>query len=261
MIRDVHQAKLAAFLAGLAVMYAIESLWPVRPWESPRWKRLGSHVLLSVINTVLMRFTVAAPLLLFVQYARDRGWGLGPHFGFGGPIWAIATIISFDLYDYWWHRINHEWSFFWRFHRVHHMDTHVDVTTSLRFHYGEFALSGAAKALWAFLWGPSVAMFALCEALISLTNQFHHSNIDLPDPVEKILQWITMTPRRHTAHHTVTLRSRNANYATIIAIWDKLFGTWEEPDRAELKTLGLDFADEREHYLGLKTILLGPLRT
>src|SRR6185436_9921573 len=47
-----------------------------------------------------------------VQTARDRGWGLGPHFGFGGPIWAIATIISFDLYDYWWYRVNHEWSFF-----------------------------------------------------------------------------------------------------------------------------------------------------
>lgn len=208
-----------------------------------------------------MRLTVAAPLLAFVQFSRERGWGLWSHFGFSGPAWAIATIVSFDCYDYWWHRFNHEWPFFWRFHRVHHMDTHVDVTTSLRFHFGEFAISGVAKAFWAFVWGPSVALFALCEALISLTTQFHHSNIDLPNSIEKVVQWITMTPRRHTAHHTIALRSRNANYATIIALWDKFFGTWQEPDYVEFKSLGLEADDERKNYLNLKTILWGPLRT
>ena len=62
----------------------------------------------------------------------------------------IKFIISFLILDiamYWWHRFNHKNQFLWRFHFVHHVDTHMDVGTSLRFHIGELILSTLYKSV------------------------------------------------------------------------------------------------------------------
>lgn len=48
-----------------------------------------------------------------------------------------------------------------------------------------------------------------------------------------------MTPRVHAGHHTVTQRTREANYSTIFIFWDKLFQSYQEPDERELKKMGL----------------------
>ena len=57
---------------------------------------------------------------------------------------------------------------------------------------------------------------------------------------ERVVRWLYMTPRLHAAHHTVTLRSRDANYSTIFLGWDRLHGTLEEADYGELERLGLE---------------------
>jgi len=173
------------------------------------------------------------------------------------PISAILlTIITLDLFDYWWHRFNHRIHLLWRFHKVHHVDTHVDVTTSLRFHPGELMLSAAVKATWILLLGPSLWAFALFETSITLAAQFHHSNIDLPDPSESLIRKVFVTPRYHAAHHTVSQRTGNANFSTIFIFWDKLFNTYRLPDYEEMKYLGLKKG--RDTYLSFTKTLIAP---
>ena len=115
----------------------------------------------------------------------------------------------------------------------------MDVTTSLRFHPGELFLSYGMKAVWILIWGPSLAGFMIFEAGITAYSQFHHSNIDFSDKWEKRLRWLHMTPRLHASHHTVSIRTRDANYSTIFLAWDRLCGTLKEPDDEEMKHLGL----------------------
>ena len=136
------------------------------------------------------------------------------------------------------------------------MDTHVDTTTALRFHTGELILSGLAKAAWILIWGPTLIGFIIFEAGVTAFSQFHHSNIDFHDRIQKTLREIIMTPRVHTSHHTVTIRTRDANYATIFSVWDRIFRSFREPDFKEMRLLGLEGG--RKNYLSIIGFLKTP---
>lgn len=253
---QLNTFRLTLFALVLALMGILETVWAVREWKTARWKRWVFHGALTVFNTVLTRLAALGPLLIWLEYVRNQGWGLSQKFGLTGMAEVITTFILFDLFDYWWHRWNHTVPFLWRFHKPHHIDTHVDVTTSLRFHPGELFLSYGMKAIWILIWGPSLAGFMIFEAGITAYSQFHHSNIDLPDTWEKGLRWIHMTPRLHAGHHTVSLRTRSANYSTIFLIWDRIFGTLKEPDSVEMRELGL--LEGRKTYLSPLDFIKAP---
>jgi len=256
--QSLQNARLLFFVTALGSLGVLESLRPVRVWQAPRWKRWGFHAAVSIVNTILTRLTVAFPLFFLMDFLQQHSWGLSHMFGLRGGSEVLTTFILFDGLDYWWHRWNHQVPFLWRFHRVHHVDTHVDVTTSLRFHPGELFLSYFAKTIWIFFWGPSILGYLLFETGISAYSQFHHSNIDFSDPLERKLRWIHMTPRVHASHHTVSLRSRDANFSTIFLVWDRIFKTFREPDFEEMKQLGLP--EGRDTYLSPLEFLTAPFK-
>jgi len=253
-----EQTRLLLFFSALIILFCVETLWPCRRWEDRRLSRVIVHGFLSILNAVTMRLLVAAPLAAWISFVQSQQWGLLHSLGWLGPGGVLLTLLVLDLFDYWWHRWNHEVALLWRFHRVHHTDTHLDVTTALRFHIGELLLSALVKAVWILIWGPSLWGFALFEAMITTAALFHHSNLDLPPRWENVIWKLLVTPRFHTSHHTVTPRTREANYSTVIILWDKIFGTFRYPDPVEMKALGLP--QDRENHLKLGTILVSPLQ-
>lgn len=248
--------KLAMFLIGFLTMFCIETMRPCRGWDVLRRARLLFHLGLSILNNVILRLTVVGPLLMWLGVVNSRGWGICPLFGFEGSLQIIVCLVIFDLFDYWWHRWNHRIGLLWRFHKVHHVDTQVDVTTSMRFHPGELLISSVFKAGWILILGPSLWTFVIFEVSVTLASQFHHANIDFSDSVESILRSVIVTPRYHTAHHTVKRRTGNNNFSAVLIFWDKLFGTYFEPDFEEMKQLGL--ANGRDSYLSIAATLKGP---
>ncbi|VAX35166.1 Fatty acid hydroxylase family (carotene hydroxylase/sterol desaturase), partial [hydrothermal vent metagenome] len=157
--KDTFQVMI--FFGGLILMFCIETLFSARKWEQGRGKRLCFHLGLSIFNGIILRFPVMIPLIMWQQFVYDKGWGIAPLLGLVGPMEIGIGFIVLDFFDYIWHRINHEIPFLWRFHKVHHVDTHVDVTTALRFHPGELVLSSIMKSLWILVWGPSLWAFAI----------------------------------------------------------------------------------------------------
>lgn len=250
--------RAAVFLLVLAVMLAAETVRAARPWRDGRGRRLAFHLGLAAVNTVFMRLLVAGPLAAWTGFVHGRGWGGAGLLGLSGWVEVLSGLLVLDLCDYWWHRLNHRVAFFWRFHRAHHSDTHLDATTSLRFHLGELLLSGAAKALWILAWGPSLLAFAVFETAITAYAQFHHANIDLPPGVERLVRLVHMTPRLHAAHHTAERRTRDMNFSTVFLWWDMLFGTLAEAREEELAVLGLP--EGRHSDLSPGWFLAAPLR-
>ena len=248
--------RLAFFLGGLIVMFSAETLFPARRWQEPRKRRLFFHLALMIFNVALLRFPAVLPLLFWRQTVVAKGWGAAAMLGLKGPALVLATVVLFDLFDYWWHRFNHRVAFLWRFHKVHHVDTHVDITTSLRFHPGELMISAAFRAVWILIWGPSLWALVIFETSITMAAQFHHCNIDFPDGLEFAIRKLFVTPRYHAAHHTVGRRTGDANFSTIFIFWDKIFGTYRQPDYAEMQLLGLP--EGRQDYLSFATTLKGP---
>jgi sterol desaturase/sphingolipid hydroxylase (fatty acid hydroxylase superfamily) len=144
------------------------------------------------------------------------------------PYWInfLMTIIFMDFALYIWHLLNHEIPFLWRFHRVHHSDLNMDVSTASRFHIGELSISALIKIPLIFFLGSDFRSIILFDALIVLTSQFHHSSLTLPLWFERLYWILFVPPSMHRIHHSVVILERNTNYGTIFSFWDRLFGTF-----------------------------------
>jgi sterol desaturase/sphingolipid hydroxylase (fatty acid hydroxylase superfamily) len=252
------QTRIALFAAGAAIFFLLESLRPARRWHASRGRRLLVHGSLAAGNALLVSLLFALPRALLAAVAAERGWGLSRRMGLSGIGAFVAGIVVLDFLDYAWHRANHRVPMLWRFHAVHHTDTHVDVTTALRFHPGELLLAEIVKACWIVAWGPSLAVFATFEILTSLASQFHHGNLDLPPRAEPVLRLAAVTPRMHASHHSATTRSLDANFSVIFSCWDRLFGTYMDPAPSDLRLQGLWWGRDRD--LDPRFLLAAPLR-
>ena len=89
----------------------------------------------------------------------------------------------------------HKVPFLWRFHRVHHCDLDMDASTGIRFHFGEMLLSVGWRAAQILLIGVSRRALSIWNALLLIEVMFHHSNVQLPSPVERRLSRVLVTSR------------------------------------------------------------------
>src|SRR5256885_17251711 len=104
---------------------------------------------------------------------------------------SVSTLLAILLLDggmYLWHRANHRLPLLWRFHRVHHSDPALDVTSAVRFHTGEILISSVLRLALIPLLGVSLWQILLYEALLLPVIQFHHSNVRLPERLDRWLR-------------------------------------------------------------------------
>lgn len=151
--------------------------------------------------------------------------------------WAVLLcLVLDDLRYYWWHRIGHERRWFWASHVIHHSSQHYNLTTALRQTWtGNIIGSLLFKTPLVFI-GFHPAMVAFVGA-ISLLYQFwiHTELIKRMGPFE----WIFNTPSHHRVHHATNPKYLDSNYAGILIIWDRLFGTFVPEDDAEQARYGI----------------------
>lgn len=138
--------------------------------------------------------------------------------------WAWALLIlAEDFCYYWFHRFGHEVRFFWAAHVNHHSATSYNLSTALRQSW-----TGPLVG-WVFwvplpLLGFDPLMIVTVQA-ISLLYQYwiHTELIDTMGPLE----WVFNTPSHHRVHHGTEALYLDRNYAGILIVWDRLFGTFE----------------------------------
>jgi sterol desaturase/sphingolipid hydroxylase (fatty acid hydroxylase superfamily) len=159
-------------------------------------------------------------------FSESTGVGLLHHLDLVSWQKTMIVVLIMDFWTYWWHRLNHEIPFLWRFHRVHHSDMNMDVTTSFRFHMGEIALSSILRIPIIFLIGCQVWQIVTYEALMFLIVQFHHANVAVPPRLDKALRALIVTPDMHKVHHSIEWKDLNSNYTSFFSLWDRLFGTF-----------------------------------
>lgn len=263
MLLDLDQGRLWVFLVGLGLFAFLEALWPAGRRMGPRGPRWLRHGMLAALNTTLMRSLVFVPLLLWAVWLEEQGWGLVRAVGLVGVPELILSVLVLDAFDYFWHRANHRVPLLWRFHKIHHSDRALDVTTALRFHPGELLLSGFAKALWLAVLGPTPVAWFLFEALVSASAQFHHADLRLAPKLERALRWLWVTPSFHGAHHLVDRRWGDRNFSTLVPLWDWLFRSYAAPpgpldERGAPRAFGLpEGRSDADRPLAL---LLGPFQ-
>jgi sterol desaturase/sphingolipid hydroxylase (fatty acid hydroxylase superfamily) len=203
---------------------------------------------LALINGLLGIAILGAAIGISVSWSASHRLGLLRWMEVGPLLSAVLALLLFDCWMYWWHRINHTFMFLWRFHRVHHSDPRMDVTTALRFHPGEIVLSTAARLIVVNLIGMELWHLALYEVIALPIVAFHHSNIALGDRADRSLRWLIVTPWMHWVHHSRLVQETNSNYSSVLSVWDRIFGSYRinpNPDRIRF---GLDeFPDDDAH--------------
>lgn len=247
--------RLSLFL-GLFILFAVaEALAPRRSRTVQRGRRWLTNLSITVINAVLLRLMAISLPLLAIGAALDasrNGWGLFNHLDWPGWIEVTLSVLILDFAIWAQHLITHKVPILWRLHRVHHADRDMDVTTAIRFHPVEIALSMLLKIGLVYLLGPSALAVLIFEILLNGTSLFNHANLKLPLAVDAVLRRVLVTPDMHRVHHSVLRAEHDSNYGFALSIWDRIMGTYvaQPGDGHEKMTVGLRWQDKRPTQLG-----------
>jgi sterol desaturase/sphingolipid hydroxylase (fatty acid hydroxylase superfamily) len=144
-------------------------------------------------------------------------------FDIGSGPWAwLAAIVGVDFAYYWFHRLHHELRVLWASHVPHHSSQRYNLSTALRQSWTPFtALPFYLPLVWL---GFSIPLVVAAHG-INLLYQFwiHTELIDRLGPLE----WVFNTPSHHRVHHGANVQYLDRNYAGILIVWDRWFGTFE----------------------------------
>lgn len=247
--------RLSVFLGLFAVLATLEAIAPRRSRKQPRGRRWVTNWSVTILNTLALRAMALALPLLAVGAALDaeaQGWGLFNNISL--PLWFEVTcvVLIFDFAIWLQHLVTHKVPLLWRLHRVHHADVDMDVTTAIRFHPIEIALSMLLKIGLVYLLGPAALGVVLFEIILNGTAMFNHSNLALPQWLDRGLRKVLVTPDMHRVHHSVHRAEHDSNYGFSLSIWDRLFGTYIAQPKAghDAMDVGLEWQDDRPSKLG-----------
>jgi len=247
--------RLSVFLGLFTLFAVIEAVVPRRPRTQPRSRRWFTNWGIVILDTITLRLLALALPLLAVGAALDaqaNGWGL--MHSLDVPLWlaVVATVLIFDFAIWAQHLITHKVPILWRLHRVHHADRDMDVTTAIRFHPVEIALSMLLKIGLVYLLGPPAIGIVLFEIILNGTAMFNHANIRLPLWLDAIVRQVLVTPDMHRVHHSVHRYEHDSNYGFALSVWDRMFGTYmPQPDAGhDDMTVGLEWQDDQPSKLG-----------
>jgi sterol desaturase/sphingolipid hydroxylase (fatty acid hydroxylase superfamily) len=268
MDRFIGQFQTATVFVVAAVFVALWVLEPritLRQPKRSRMERLMVNAVLSALALGTGAFVIVPWVFQLMTWSAKNGFGLLHLLNLWAPLEAIMGFLLMDISFYYWHRVNHAFPFFWRFHNVHHVDPDLDVSTSFRFHFGEVFYSSAFRSLQILLLGISPFHYVVYELCFQCATVFHHSNLRFPIRVERWLNMVIVTPRMHGIHHSAVREETDSNFSVIFRWWDWVHGTLrlnikqaevvigvpaylQPEDNKIVRLLVLPFRKQREHW-------------
>jgi len=245
-IPSSHRSLL--LVGGITFFWMIENAYPLFHFTYHKIRHAGINIVFT-LTTILVNFSLA---FLLVQSSQ---WATTSHFGVlswipDWPLWSrfLIGLLLLDFIGAWLiHWIQHKVKWMWKFHIIHHTDTHVDTTTANRHHPGESVFRFVFTILATLVAGAPMWLVFAYQSLSVLLSQFNHANIQLPEKLDRIVSLLIVTPNMHHVHHHYRQPYTDTNYGNIFSIWDRLFGTYIQLDQSRL-IYGIDtHLDEKEN--------------
>ena len=245
--------RLGVFFGIFIAMALWERGTPMRGLAVSKLRRWGVNWAISIIDAVMVRLLFGAAAAGAALDAAAGGWGLFN--GVGWPAWAefALAFLMLDFAIWLQHLLSHKIPVLWRLHRVHHADRDMDVTTAIRFHPVEIALSMCLKIGLIYALGVPVAAVIAFEVVLNGAAMFNHGNVRMPGRVDRLLRRVIVTPDMHRVHHSTDRAEHDANYGFNLSVWDRVFGTYvDQPALGhDRMTVGLaQYQDARPTRLG-----------
>ena len=209
------------------VTIAVELLWwRARGRDVYQWRDTLNNSVLALSHQAAD--ALAWSLLLGLFYAVWR------HRLFEIPFNLASVILLYVLQDflyYWFHRASHRIRWMWASHVVHHSQESLNLSTAFR-----QSLTYPISGMWVF-WLPLAWIgfkpehIVLCVA-VNLAYQFF-VHTEAVNKLPRAYEWLFNTPSHHRVHHARNPQYIDRNYAGVLVIWDRLFGSFVPEDPAD----------------------------
>ena len=258
-----HSGTLLPWTLIAVLLFAaiIEALVPRRPETSDLPGRWFTNLSFAVISMLISQLFVRLTLVIAALWAQVEGIGLLPLLDLG--IWPTVgiTILVMEFANYVLHRLFHTVPWMWRCHAIHHTDVEVDFTTAYRHHPFEVIIMSLVGIPLVFLLGLDPLAVIVYQVLGIISAVLTHTNLYIPEAVEKILRIFIVTPDFHRLHHSSERIHTDSNYGALLPWFDRMFGTETRRSFADHKDmeLGLEYMREPSESR-LDHLLVLPLR-
>ena len=260
--------RLAGFLGLFVIMGLLEAIMPRRKrvdTRAHRWvSNLGIVFVSSFAAKLFFKFMFVGTLVQFASMIQAKGWGLFNYFipldnmaGDAATWLHIAKgVILMDMIIYFQHRFVHDNKYLWDFHKVHHADMDLDVTSGNRFHPVEILFSLVVKIVAILALGVHPVSIIIFEVILNGMAQWNHANFKLPLFIEKPLRMVFVTQDFHRVHHSTYVNETNSNYGFNLSIWDYMFGTYIAQPRKGHENMDVGLVEYRNpKKLGLMNLI------
>jgi sterol desaturase/sphingolipid hydroxylase (fatty acid hydroxylase superfamily) len=249
------------FFWPVLIAVAAAEMWrPLYVGRNEPKSRIPVNVGFGLINAGI---AAVLPLstVLPAAWAAGRGIGLlqltGPPFVAA----AAATVAIRSLATYAIHRASHALPLFWRIHRVHHVDTMLDLSTGLRNHPLELAIVAPWLAAITIAFGLDPRTLLVYEAVALPFALWSHANLRLRPGLDRTLRLLLVTPAMHHVHHSARRSETDSNYGDVLSLWDRLFGSYRALEEPALQEIRFGLGDDHDRgAASLAGQMLAPLR-
>ena len=239
------------FVFGLAEVVA-----PKRPGPMQRKVRWMTNLALTALNIAVMG---ALPVTFFgmAVWAQKQGYGLFNYFTLPLAVLVAGTLLTRGFISFSTHYLMHKVPLFWRLHRVHHLDTELDISTTVRFHPFEFLAALLLGVPLVIVFGMTPWVLLAYEVLDAVVTLFSHANLRLPMAVDRVLRYLIVTPDLHRVHHSSCQPETDSNFSAVFPIWDIIFGTFRTETREPQETMELGLEEVRDERANRFLWILG----
>jgi sterol desaturase/sphingolipid hydroxylase (fatty acid hydroxylase superfamily) len=139
----------------------------------------------------------------------------------------LIYLLILDFFDYWIHRAQHRWQWWWELHALHHSQRQMTLWSDNRNHLLDDLLRDFLFAVLALLIGVAPAQFVGLIVLSRVVQSLQHANIRLQFPM--LLENKIVSPSFHRLHHAIGAGHEGVkfgcNFGVIFSFWDRLFKT------------------------------------
>jgi sterol desaturase/sphingolipid hydroxylase (fatty acid hydroxylase superfamily) len=274
-VEDAHEAVATVMIGVIEIGVLCLLFKPLEKWRPVEQWQDTKAVRSDVIYTWLHRLGVL-PLLIFlllvVPVSELDAWlrmndlvrpnieDVIPGIARNGVAAFLIYLLVFDFVEYWLHRWQHRFNWWWALHGLHHSQRQMSFWTDDRNHLLDDVVTSSVLALVALAIGVPSEQFVMILIGTRMIESLSHANtrLDFGLVGERLL----VSPRFHRRHHAIGAGHegvyQGVNFAVLFPLWDILFRTADftpgyQPTGIRDQLTGRDYGIGfwRQQWLGL----------